>query len=87
MSRRMERQATASRDVRRQKGTTLMTAKINSPSQLRALCDQRAHEKFFGEVRLVFQNGRFSRMVVEQSIQITPHETAPNDPRSNFRKF
>jgi hypothetical protein len=55
-----------------------MTApKINSPNQLPAMCDTFARERFYGEVRLVFQSGRLCRMVVEQSIQVGENSSEP----------
>jgi hypothetical protein len=55
-----------------------MAIKVSSPQDLPALCHQLATEKFFGEIRLIFRNGRFDRMITEQSYQIEPTERTPN---------
>lgn len=51
---------------------------IHSPQELSALCDSLAREKFFGELRLIFRDGRLERFVSEQSYQITPQEKTLN---------
>jgi hypothetical protein len=56
----------------------MTTTAVRGPHDLPALCDALAREKFFGEVRLIFRNGRLDRMVTEQSQQITPQERTPN---------
>jgi hypothetical protein len=51
---------------------------IRGPQDLPAMCDALAREKFFGEVHLIFRNGRLERMITEQSHQIAPQERTPN---------
>jgi len=57
--------------------------RIQSLSELPAFCDSLSRDKFFGEVRLIFRNGRFERVVVEQSFQVQPQEMTPNVAQSN----
>lgn len=57
---------------------------LNSYRDVPQLCERLAKEKFFGEVRLIFQSGRLSRVVTEQSFQIQPQENAPNVQPSRY---
>jgi hypothetical protein len=62
--------------------------KINSPDQLPIMVAELKRQRFYGQVHLVFRDGRLSRMITEHSqvfdLSNSPEEGTSHDPRNNF---
>jgi hypothetical protein len=65
--------------------------KINSPEQLPQMVAELKRQRFYGQIHLVFRDGKLSRMITEQSQVFdlnsnSPEEGTSYDSRNNFRK-
>lgn len=64
--------------------------KINSPDQLPQMFAEMKRQRFFGQIHLVFRDGKLSRMITEHSqvfdLNSSLEEGTSNDSRNSFRK-